>query len=146
MTVAGEMLESYPADLGGIDREKLRACIEACVACAQACTACADACLAEEMVTDLRRCIRSTLDCADVCSATGRVLSRHTGYDANLTRTVLEARAPACRTWGGECDRHAGMHEHCGVCAGACPRCEGACRALLAALGCPGNPRHSEVL
>src|SRR3954453_9610860 len=107
MTVAGEMLESYPADLGGIDREKLRACIEACVACAQACTACADACLAEEIVTDLRRCMRSTLACRDVCSATGRVLSRHTGYDASLSCTVAEACGCWCRTCCEECDRHA---------------------------------------
>ena len=135
MTLAGQMLETYPADLGGVDREKLRACIEACVECAQACTACADACLAEEMVADLRRCIRSNLDCADVCAATGRVLSRHTGHDADLTRAVLEACATACRTCGEECDRHAGMHEHCRVCAGACHRCERACRDLLGALG-----------
>jgi hypothetical protein len=45
MTVAEQMLDTYPKDLGGVDREKMRACIEACVECAQACTACADACL-----------------------------------------------------------------------------------------------------
>jgi hypothetical protein len=37
------------------------------------------------------KCIRTNADCADVCDATGRVLSRHTGYDAKLTRSVLEA-------------------------------------------------------
>jgi hypothetical protein len=135
MTVVAQMLDTYPADLGGVDREKLRACIEACVECAQACTACADACLSEETVADLRRCIRSDLDCADVCAATGRVLSRHTGYDANLTRAVLEACATACRSCGDECEQHAGMHEHCRVCAESCRRCEQACRDLLAALG-----------
>src|SRR3954453_23082324 len=101
VTVAAQMLETYPKDLGGLDREKLRTCIEACVECAQACTACADACLSEELVADLRKCIRTCEDCADVCDTTGRVLSRHTGYDANLTRAVLEACAPACRASGG---------------------------------------------
>ncbi|MFC8884886.1 four-helix bundle copper-binding protein, partial [Streptomyces cinereoruber] len=45
-----DMLDTFPANLGGVDREKLVHCIEACLACAQACTACADACLSEEMV------------------------------------------------------------------------------------------------
>jgi hypothetical protein len=135
MTVAAQMLDTYPADLGGIDTEKLRACIDACVFCAQACTACADACLSEGMVADLRKCIRTCADCADICDTTGRVLSRHTGYDANLTRAVLEACAAVCRACGDECDRHAQMHEHCRVCAESCRRCEQACRDLLAALG-----------
>jgi hypothetical protein len=135
MTVAAEMLRTYPADLGGVDRQKLTACIDACVECGQACTACADACLSEEMVAELTRCIRTNLDCADVCSTTGRVLSRHTGYDANLTRAVLEACATACRTCGDECSRHASMHEHCRICAESCRRCEQACRELLGALG-----------
>src|SRR3954471_16175107 len=135
MTVADRMLDTYPKDLGGVDREKLRACIEACVECAQACTACADACLSEDSVAELAKCIRSNLDCADVCDATGRVLSRHTGYDANLTRTVLEACAQTCRACGDECERHAGMHEHCRVCPDACRRCEQACQNLIHALG-----------
>jgi hypothetical protein len=28
MTVAAQMLDTYPKDLGGVDEEKLRACIE----------------------------------------------------------------------------------------------------------------------
>jgi hypothetical protein len=135
MTVASQMLEAYPADLGGVDKDRLSACIEACVECAQACTACADACLSEDMVAELTRCIRTDLDCADVCEATGRVLSRHTGYDANLTRAVLEACAAACAACGDECESHAGMHEHCRVCAQACRRCEQACRELITSLG-----------
>jgi len=135
VTVASQMLDTYPADLGGIDRQRLTACIEACFECAQACTACADACLSEEMVAQLTTCIRTNLDCADVCDTTGRVLSRHTGYDANLTRAVLEACAAACRACGDECAGHAEMHEHCRVCAEACRRCETACRELIAFLG-----------
>ncbi|MGY1664397.1 four-helix bundle copper-binding protein [Geodermatophilus sp. SYSU D00696] len=135
MTLADRMLAAHPADLGGIDRERLVACIEACVECAQACTACADACLSEEMVADLRTCIRTDLDCADVCEATGRVLSRHTGYDADLTRAVLEACAAACRACGDECAAHAEVHEHCRICAEACRRCEQACCDLVATLG-----------
>ena len=135
MTAVAQMLDTYPKDLGGIDRRKLVECIEACYACSQACTACADACLSEDMVAELTTCIRTNLDCADVCDATGRVLSRHTGYDANLTRSVLEACATACKACGDECERHAGMHEHCRVCAESCRRCESACRELIASLG-----------
>jgi len=135
MTVAGQMLQTYPKDLGGVDVDKLRACIDACSECAQACTACADACLGEDMVAELTKCIRTNLDCADVCGATGQVLSRHTGYDANLTRSVLQACAAACKACGDECAQHAEMHEHCKVCAESCRRCEQACRDLIATLG-----------
>ncbi len=71
MSVAGQMLETYPQSLGGVDQEKLRACIEACFECAQACTACADACLSEDRVAELTKCIRTDLDCADICETTG---------------------------------------------------------------------------
>ena len=37
------------------------------------------------MVAELTKCIRTNADCADICSATAAVLSRHTGYDANVT-------------------------------------------------------------
>ena len=135
MSQTAAMLDSYPADLGGIDRGALAACIDACFECAQVCIACADACLSEEMVTELTKCIRTDLDCADVCATTGSVLSRHTGYDANLTRAVLEACAAACKACGDECAQHASMHEHCRVCSETCRRCEAACRELLASLG-----------
>jgi hypothetical protein len=129
--VVREMLNTHPQDLGRVDREKLIECIEACVACPQACTACADACLSEEMVADLTTCIRTNLDCADLCDATGRILSRRTGYDAVLTRAALEACRTACAGCADECERHADMHEHCRVCAEACRRCESACAQLL---------------
>ncbi|SDE04769.1 four-helix bundle copper-binding protein [Auraticoccus monumenti] len=135
MSLAGQMLDSYPKDLGGVDRDKLLACIEACFECAQACTACADACLGEDSVADLTTCIRSDLDCADVCDTTGRVLSRRTGHDADTTRAVLEACARLCRACGDECEQHARMHEHCRVCAEACRRCEQACQDLISSLG-----------
>ena len=127
------MLQSYPAPLS-LDRELLAEVIEALVACSQACTACADACLSEEMVADLRKCIRTNLDCADSCATTARILSRHSGYDATITRAHLEACIAACRACGDECEQHAGMHEHCAVCAQACHQCEDACRRLLAAI------------
>jgi hypothetical protein len=129
------MMDAYPKDLGRIDKDKLRACIDACFECVQACTACADACLSEDMVAELTKCIRTNLDCADVCDATGRVLSRHTAYDANLTRSVLEACAMACKVCGDECESHSSMHEHCKICAESCRRCETACRELITSLG-----------
>jgi hypothetical protein len=134
MSHTAEMLDAYPADLGGVDKQKLVSCIEACLDCTQACTACADACLSEQTVAELTKCIRTNLDCADVCDTTGRVLSRHTGYDANLTRAVLQACATACRSCGDECQQHASMHAHCRICAVACRHCEQACNDLLASL------------
>ncbi|WP_418960285.1 four-helix bundle copper-binding protein [Streptomyces tritici] len=126
-----EMLATYPADLGDIDRARLSRCIEECVACAQACTACADACLSEGVVGHLTKCIRTDMDCADICNTTASVLSRHTGYDAEVTRGIVQACATACRACADECESHADMHEHCRVCAEACRSCEQACRELL---------------
>jgi hypothetical protein len=135
MTVTTQMLQTYPKDLGGVDPGRLATAIDACFECLQACTACADACLSEDMVAELTTCIRTCTDCADVCDTTGRALSRHTGYDANVTRALLQACMAACTACGDECGRHAGMHEHCRVCAKACRRCEAACRELVASLG-----------
>lgn len=130
-----KMLDAYPKDLDPVDRSKLAECIAACFECAQVCTACADACLAEDMVAELAKCIRTDMDCADICLATGNALSRHTGYDAQVTRAFLEACATVCKACGDECDCHADMHEHCAVCAQACRRCEQACRDLVTSLG-----------
>ena len=137
MTVVADMIRTYPASLGGVDRAALARCIEECLICAQACTACADACLSEpdDHLPMLRKCIRSDADCADICATTARVLSRHTGYDANITRAVLQACATVCSSCGDECESHAAQHEHCRVCAEACRRCEQACQELLATLG-----------
>ncbi|QIR68770.1 four-helix bundle copper-binding protein [Kocuria sp. KD4] len=129
------MLETYPKELGNIDRQKLVECIEACFECAQTCTACADACLAEDMVAELRQCIGLNVDCADVCVVTGAVLSRQTGTNVETTRALLEACRVACKACGDECVSHAEMHEHCKVCAQACRRCEQDCADLLASVG-----------
>ncbi len=132
MTVAADMLGASPSPTG-FNADDLAACIDTCFACAQACTACADACLGEEMVAELRRCITTDLNCADICDATGRVLSRQTGYDPELTRAALTARRDACRRCAEECEGHAEMHDHCRLCAEACRRCSDACDRLLAA-------------
>ncbi|WP_114907821.1 four-helix bundle copper-binding protein [Ornithinimicrobium murale] len=128
-----EMMDTYPATIT-VDRALLASAVDDIVECAQACTACADACLSEEMVGELRTCIRTNLDCADICEATARVLSRHTGYDANITRTQLQACAQACHSCGDECESHAARHEHCKLCADACRDCEAACRRVLEAI------------
>lgn len=132
-TTTMPMLETYPAEIN-LDRGKLAATIDALMACSEACTACADACLSEDSVGELTKCIRTNLDCADICDTTARVLSRHTGYDANITRTLLEACATACTSCADECARHAGRHEHCRICAEACRSCERACRDLISAI------------
>jgi Domain of Unknown Function (DUF326) len=133
MSYAKQMLDTYPRDFN-VDAGLLAAAIEALSDCAQACTACADDCLSEQNVAELTKCIRLCLDCADVCTATLRVLSRQTDYDANVTRPQLQACVAACRSCGDECDRHAEMHEHCRVSAEACRRCGQACNELLAAM------------
>ena len=133
--VVRHMLDAYPREFP-VDRELFVRCIEACSDCAEACTQCADDCLIEENVKELATCIRLNLDCTDVCTTTGRVVSRRTGYDANVTRAVLQACIATCRSCGDECEHHArhGM-EHCRVCAEECRRCEQACQELLAAIG-----------
>ena len=116
------MLDAYPKDLGNIDRQKLADCIHACFACGETCTACADACLSEDMVAELTKCIRTNLDCADICTTTGAVLSRHTGYDANITRALLEAAVspaqaaplsamptPTCMSTAASAPKHAAI-------------------------------------
>jgi hypothetical protein len=133
MTTTMPMLDTYPRSIN-LDRAELAASINALIMCSQACTACADACLSEDGVVDLTKTIRTNLDCADICEATARVLSRHTGYDANISRSLLEACATACLACASECSMHADMYEHCRICADACSQCEIACRELLSSI------------
>jgi hypothetical protein len=125
-----EMIDTYPAEIN-VDRGAIADAVQAMIDCAQTCTACADACLSEDQVEHLRKCIRSDLDCADICGTTARVVSRHTGYDANITRAQLQACIQACHSCGEECEAHAGKHEHCRICAQTCRRCAEVCRSLL---------------
>jgi hypothetical protein len=133
MSYARQLLDTYPGTFN-VDGAVLADASDAVNDCAQACTSCADDSLAEQDITALVKVIRLDLDCADVCTATVRVLSRQTEYDANLTRSLLETCVTSCKSCGDECERHAAMHEHCRVCAEACRRCEQACRQLLAAM------------
>jgi hypothetical protein len=130
MTHAQQMLQAHPRKPRS-DMDVITQCIEACFDCAQTCYTCADACLGEHDVQALVRCIRLDLDCADICDATGRMLSRMTEPDAAILRAQLQACITACRACGDECERHAGHHEHCRICAEACRRCEQACNELL---------------
>lgn len=133
MQTVQTMIATHPAETG-VDREQLSRVVDLLLACSAACTICADACLAEEHVADMARCIRADLDCADICAATARVLSRQTAYDADVSRSLLQACITACRSCGDECASHADMHEHCTVCAEACRACQQACEELLAAM------------
>lgn len=84
------------------------------------------------MVAHLTQCIRLDLDSADVCLATGKIGSRRTGSNEGLIRRQLEVCAEACGLCAEECEKHAGMHEHCRLCGEACRRCERACHAAIA--------------
>jgi len=125
-----EMIATHPDVRGNVNQALIDA-IDAAYSCAQTCTSCADACLAEEMVAQLRQCIRFNLDCADVCAVTATVGTRRTGSNEEVIRKMLDACIVACRLCGQECQRHAGKHEHCRVCAEACRRCETACQNAL---------------
>ena len=111
--------------------QNLLAALARCVA---HCEYCSDACLYEEDVKMMVPCIRLDLDCADICGVTGRVLTRQTATPREVVRAQLQACLAACRACGDECQKHAGHHQHCAVCAEACHRCEAACQALLDAL------------
>jgi Domain of Unknown Function (DUF326) len=133
MSYARQMLDSYQSTLG-VDAALLAAAIDAISDCVQACIADTDADLSEQDVTEMVRCIRLCLDCTDICAATGGVISRTAGYDAQVARPLLLACVAICKSCGDECERHAHMYEHCRVCAEACRRCEQACRELADAM------------
>jgi hypothetical protein len=130
MPNARAMLDAYPGQFA-FPAEELAAAIEACFDCAQTCTACADACLAEDDVAQLRRCIATDVNCADLCAATGRLLSRQTEYDPQVTQRTLEACIRVCTACAEECEKHAEHHEHCAICARTCRACARACAVLL---------------
>lgn len=124
---AQEMIRTHPHVKGNMNEALVR-CINECYDCAQTCIACADACLGEQSVQELTQCIRLNQDCADVCDATGAVATRRTGSNEDLIRSMLDSCAIACRICAEECERHAGEHEHCRICAESCRRCEEACQ------------------
>ncbi len=131
---AQQMIGSHPHVKGSTNDALIR-CLEECYSCAQTCTSCADACLGEQMVQQLTQCIRLNLDCADICAATGSVATRRTGSNEEVIRQMLMACETACRMCGEECERHAGHHEHCRICAEACRGCERACAEALRSMG-----------
>lgn len=126
-----EMIHTHPARSTIFDEQALVTCLKACHECASSCGTCADACLSERNVQQLVPCIRFNLDCADVCEATGRLLARASEASLDVLRAQLLACREACRACGAECQRHAGHHEHCRVCAEACNACADACDRLL---------------
>jgi Domain of Unknown Function (DUF326) len=133
MSYASQLLDSYPGTFT-VDAGVLASTIDALTDCAQACTADADDDLSEPNMAELVKCIRTCLDCADICTTTAGVTSRQTGFDASVTKPLLEACIASCKSCGDECRRHAMMHAHCQVCAQACERCARACMQLLDAM------------
>ncbi len=75
-----------------------------------------------DIVADLVPCIRTDLDCADICGATGAAITRQKASNGVISRAVLEACRAACSACAAGCESHAGIHEHCRVCAEACRR------------------------
>jgi hypothetical protein len=131
---AEQMISTHPEVRGNVSRLLVQ-CSEQCFACYQICISCADACVAEEAVQKLRQCIRLDLDCADICAATGALATRRTGSNEEMLRATLDLCAMACSRCADECDRHAGMHQHCRICAETCRQCEQACRNAMSEVG-----------
>lgn len=125
-----EMLRAAPKG-PFVQGDQLPTCIDACFDCTQACTACADACLGEDKIKMLGRCIRLTQDCAEICASTGCLLSRQQQPDVELLRATVMLCELACRKCAEECEKHAGHHEHCKVCASSCRGCQQSCQNLL---------------
>lgn len=138
MTHAVRMLRSHPGTIQA-EADALAAAIDACFDCAETSTACADASLAGGAVERLACSIRLCLDCVDVCDATGKLLSRHTGVNADVVRAQVRACIAACRACAEECERHAARLEHCRVTAEACRQCERACEDLLVGSPAPSS-------
>jgi hypothetical protein len=129
MTSAGlrSMLNSTPSrPILGVDGTAVL--LETLNECATTCIICADACLGEDMVAEMRRCITLDLSCADTCAAMARMAARPTGAAEALWRVSLQHCAEVCTACAAECELHAGMMEHCRICAESCRRCEQACR------------------
>ena len=89
MSYARPLLDTYPRTVN-VDAGVLAGTIDAVNDRAQACTADADDDLSEQNLTEMVKCIRLCLDCADVCTATVRVTSRQTDYDANVSKPLLK--------------------------------------------------------
>ena len=138
---AEQMIAAHPHVRGEVNTALAR-CIEACFDCAQVCASCADACLGEEMVAELVQCIRLNMDCADVCLTSGLIATRRSGGDVPVIEAQLRACELACARCAAECEKHAGMHEHCRICAEACRACERACREALASLPRSSSAAH----
>lgn len=130
------MISSHP-HVRGNTNDLLISAIEAAHACAASCQICADACLGEDMVAELVQCIRLNLDCAHVCVATAAVAARRTGENEAVIKRMLEACFEACAVCAVECEKHAGMHDHCRICAEDCRRCEQACREAASTITPP---------
>jgi hypothetical protein len=152
ITMIEPMLRSHPR----ADLQHSKAYAEALAAlslCEQVCTSCADACLGESGdVGALRRCIRADLDCADVCATTARLVGRQTETPNELVHAQLHACVVACQMCADECEKHAGMHDHCRFCAETCRFCQERCNLLLGLISSSGvdeetiNPSDSPSL
>lgn len=91
------------------------------------------------------------MDCADLCAATARVLTRQTEVPSELIHAQLHACIVACQICGDECERHAGVHEHCRICGDTCRHCQERCNFLLGEISSSGladgsNPDESPAL
>lgn len=127
-----DMIKKHPAG-GSVNADVLSSCVNECFSCAQSCQLCADACLSENSVNELTRCISLNAACADLCLATGNMLLRLKGSEAQLQAQQLRSCIRACEVCEAQCREHQ-QHEHCGMCAASCQSCKQACQKMLSEL------------
>jgi hypothetical protein len=131
MTKGSDRVQTYPAELGTIDRDALMRCIEDLERCTKDCGACGDICASNAPDQYPGLCV----ELPEVCTTTKRVLTGEAGRYADVSRAMLEACAAMCRVTGDDCESYATEREHCRRCAAASRRCEQSCRELAASLG-----------
>jgi len=110
--------------------QKIKECIDACLACMVACNHCATECLKEDDVKMMAKCIQSDMECAALCRSAAELMSLGSNYSKELCKIC----ADACNACADECEKHAEMGmEHCKECAEVCRRCAEACEQFAKA-------------
>lgn len=108
--------------------ERMKDCIDACLACAVECEHCATACLNEQNVAMMARCIMLDRECAAICLTAAKIM----GMGGEHASEVCRICADICEACGEECDKH--ESSHCKKCAQACFKCAEECR-IMAGVG-----------
>lgn len=117
----------------GVNLDALAEAIEALLDTERTTSACATA-MVMAGVDGLRDAIRADMDTVDICHAARTVLTRASGSEAAVVRSVVEAAIRASEVSNVRCGKHASHHGHCALCAQSTANTIAVCRNLLNAL------------